>query len=262
MFEFTINNLDFAYSHKSKKVLKNINLNILQNKFTAIIGGNGSGKSTLFKLLSGEQRPSTGSVKYYDKEILNIELKSRSKDIAVVHQITETINYFTVQEIVEMGRTPYHTFFNNRLSKTDKKAVNKAIEMVGLEELKNNFFNELSGGQRQRVWIALALAKEPKTILLDEPMTFLDIKYQLEILSLLKKLIKEYNITVVAILHDLNQVLHYSDYVIAIKDGYIYAVGNTKDTINQKLVKDLFNVNSDFVKCNHGKKILDIYLEE
>lgn len=260
MFEFKINNLDFSYSKKHDMILKNIKLNIRQNAFTAIIGANGSGKSTLFKILSGEEKALNGSVKYYDKEILDIDLKSRSKDIAIVHQITETINYFTVQEIVEMGRTPYHSFFNNRLSITDKEAVNKAIEMVALQNLKNNYFNELSGGQRQRVWIALALAKEPKTILLDEPMTFLDIKYQLEILSLLKKLIKEYNITVVAILHDLNQVLHYSDYVVAIKDGYIYSEGETKDTINQELVRNLFEVNSEFVQCHHGKKILDIYI--
>lgn len=262
MFEFIINNLDFSYSQKFEKVLKNVNLNIHPNKFTAIIGANGSGKSTLFKLLSGEEQPSSGSVKYYDKEILDIDLKSRSKDIAIVHQITETINYFTVEEVVEMGRTPYQSFFNNKLTKYDKEAVQKAIKMVGLENKKNKYFNQLSGGQRQRVWIALALAKEPKTILLDEPMTFLDIKYQLEILSLLKKLIKEYNITVVAILHDLNQVLHYSDYLIALKDGLLYAEGETKDTITKELVRDLFDVNSDFIKCLHGKKILDIYLEE
>lgn len=262
MFEFTINNLNFSYSQKSEKILKNVNLNIHSNKFTAIIGANASGKSTLFKLLSGEEKPSNGSVKYYGKEIIDIDLKSRSKDIAIVHQITETINYFTVEEIVEMARTSYHSFFNNKLSIEDKKAIQKALKMVGLEHIKNKYFNQLSGGQRQRVWIALALAKEPKTILLDEPMTFLDIKYQLEILSILKKLINEYNITVVAILHDLNQVLHYSDYVIAIKDGLLYAEGKTKDTITKELVRDLFDINADFVKCHHGKKILDIYLEE
>lgn len=249
---FNVNNICFNYKRKQTEVLKDLSFSIPKGKFTTIIGPNGSGKSTLFGCLSGELLPSKGEILLYNQRIECIPAKERAQKMAVVHQGTNIINGFTVYEIVSMGRTPYHKL-GERDKKNDENTVSKALELIGLRSFKDRKIEELSGGQQQRVWLALAIAQDTEIILLDEPMNNLDVFYQFEMLNVLKKMIATKGITVVAILHDLNQVIKYSDYVITVQKGKILKTGDPLEVLTPNLVKELFSINSQVLTGRYGQ---------
>ncbi|MGM0209261.1 iron complex transport system ATP-binding protein [Enterococcus sp. DIV0421] len=258
MFNYCFDITNVSLSYKFNKILKDISFSIPKGKFTAIIGPNGSGKSTLLSCLTGELTPDKGEV-YFDKQnIRDIYSKERALRMAIVHQENTGVNGFTVREIVLMGRTPYRKFGYQDLEK-DEIIVSEAIEMLGLKSFENKKIEELSGGQQQRVWLALAIAQDTEFILLDEPMNNLDIYYQLEMLNLFKEMVKKKNKTIVAILHDLNQVLQFVDYVIVLKEGNILKTGNPIEVLTPNLVKNLFLVNSQIISGRHNP-VLDFYL--
>jgi iron complex transport system ATP-binding protein len=149
---------------------------------------------------------------------------------------------------VKQGRYPYQSWFN-QWSKEDENIVEYALEKTGLSGIRNKKLSELSGGQKQRVWIAMTLAQQTEIILLDEPTNHLDIKYKIEVLDLLKHLNQHENRTIVIVLHDINLACRYADHIIAIKDGKVYAEGDPKEIVTEKLINDVFDINAKIIEC-------------
>jgi iron complex transport system ATP-binding protein len=232
-------NLTIGYGKKI--IINNINLNIKHGEIVAIIGPNGSGKSTLMKSLSRFLKPQKGKIYLYEKNIFENNTKNIAKQMAVLPQVTNIPEDLTVEKLISYGRFP-HLRYNSRLTKEDYKIVNWAISKTHLKALRKRTVSSLSGGERQRAWIAMTLAQKTKLLLLDEPTTFLDISHQLEVMELIKELNKNLGITVVMVLHDLNQAIRYSHKICAIYNNKIYTYGTSDETITQSFLNSVFNI--------------------
>lgn len=218
---FDIKGLTFSYG--SEQVIKRLDLSLKEGKVTTLIGANGCGKSTLFNLITKNLKPQGGSIMLGGREVSQIKLKDFAKQVAIVHQYNTAPADISVEKLVAFGRTPYHGFGSIANSEEDEQKIKRALEITNTEKLKDKAVAQLSGGQKQRVWIAMALAQDTKILFLDEPTTYLDIRYQLQISKLVRRLNEEYGMTVVMVLHDINQSLYYSDEIVAMKDGRITA---------------------------------------
>ncbi|HDK7167816.1 TPA: ABC transporter ATP-binding protein [Clostridium botulinum] len=232
-------NLKLCYDEKI--VLDNINLDIEKGKITALIGSNGCGKSTLIKAIARILYPKSGSILMEDRDILKMPSKEVAKLLAMLPQSSNAPEDLTIYDLVKQGRYPYHNLLSF-WSKNDEEIVLESIKKVGLINEKDRTLSNLSGGQRQRAWIALSLAQDTDIILLDEPTNHLDIKYQLEILNILRDLNEKENRTIVMVIHDINHALKYADNIVAIKNGNILAQGPKEHIINEKLVESVFGV--------------------
>jgi len=235
----SLSEVSFSYSNNTP-VLHHIDLVVEKGEAVALLGPNGSGKTTLIKLLSGVLHPIEGEISL-DGSILN-KLKRRevAQQVAVVPQQFNMPFAFTVREMVLLGRTPFLSAFSNE-EEGDHGVVQQAIELIGLEELKGRFFNELSGGERQKTILAMALAQEPKLLLLDEPTAHLDINHQVEILDLVKNLNLEQGVTIIGAMHDLNMAALYFDRLILLKEGRIFVDGTPKEVLTRETIKEVFS---------------------
>ena len=243
--EVVLDHVSFSYDGK-REVLKDINLTIKNGEAVALIGVNGSGKSTLLKCIYRILKPSEGVIKLDGIDMKNISIKESSKKLSVLSQHNNYNFDFTVKEIVLMGRAPYKKFME-RDNKEDYDIVNDALEKVDMLEFKDRSFQSLSGGEQQRVILARALAQKPKCLILDEPTNHLDIKYQLQLMRIVKSL----NIEVIAAIHDLNIAAMYCDKIYVLKDGRIVKCGKTNEVLTKKLIKDVYEVDADVI-VNQG----------
>lgn len=232
-----------AAGYDQKTILYDINLQIPKNKISVIIGANGCGKSTLLKTLAKLIKPSVGDVLLDGKNIAKIPPKKLAQILGVLPQSPIVPDGIKVADLVGRGRFPHQSLFSG-WSKKDYEAVAEALETMNVTEFADLDIDELSGGQRQRVWIAMALAQQTDILFLDEPTTFLDITYQVEILDLLTDLNRKYGTTIVMVLHDINLSARYADYIYAIKEGRLVAEGAPNEVINTQLIKDIFQMNS------------------
>ena len=237
---FEISGLHFAYG--KHEVLKGLDMTVPEGAITTLIGANGCGKSTLFNLMTKNLKPDQGVISLYGQNVAEAKLKDFAKKVAIVHQYNTAPTDLSVEKLVSYGRTPYHTMGLSPDPEEDEKRVEWALEITNTAELRDKPVAELSGGQKQRVWIAMALAQDTKILFLDEPTTYLDVRYQLEILRLIKKLNREFGITVIMVLHDINQSLYYSDEIVAMKDGKIIAHGLPEKIITTELVGEVYGV--------------------
>lgn len=250
--ELRATKLRFGYDVK-ETVINDVSLHIPHGKVTALIGANGCGKSTLFQLFTGRLKPESGEVSFQGKNIRNIKQKEFAKKVAVVHQHNTAPADITVRKLVEMGRTPYQSLFSYSQKEDDKNAVNRAMEATNVLQYENRMVSQLSGGQRQRVWMAMALAQEPEVLLLDEITTYLDIHYQMEILSLVCKLNREKEITVLMVLHDINQAMEYADEIVVMKEGRIIASGKADEVVAEKILEEAFRVKVEIIEREDRK---------
>lgn len=237
---FTVKNLSFSYG--KQQVLNGLDFSLHEGKITTLIGANGCGKSTLFNLMTKNLKPDQGEVFLREENIANLRLKDFAREAAIVHQYNTAPPGLTVEKLVSYGRTPYHTMGLSSDPQKDEEKIQWALEITHTSKHKDKPVTELSGGQKQRVWIAMALAQDTKVLFLDEPTTYLDVRYQLQILKLIQKLNREYGITIVMVLHDINQSLYYSDEIVAMKDGRIIAHGLPEEIISKELVKEVYGV--------------------
>jgi iron complex transport system ATP-binding protein len=221
--------------------LNDVSTTIPKGKITTIIGPNGSGKSTLLSVLSRNYKPSKGSVTLEAKDIFDFKPKEFAKKLAIVYQHNTTPEQLTVEKLVAFGRVPHQSFMQ-RNSDVDEEAIDWALSATNLLEKRERPLTALSGGERQRVWIAMALAQKTDILCLDEPTTYLDIYYQLELLDFVKQLNAEHGLTIVMVLHDMNQALRYSDNIIMMKQGEIVAEGAPEDVVTVESVYDVYNV--------------------
>ncbi|MHA6258534.1 ABC transporter ATP-binding protein [Sporosarcina sp. CAU 1771] len=236
-----INNITFSYD-KKVNTLHAINSAIDVGKITTIIGPNGCGKSTLLGVMSNNYQPQSGQVYLIGKELSAFKPKELAKKLAVVHQQNNAPPDVTVEKLVSYGRIPYKNMFASTTDE-DEEAIAWALDCTNLSDMRNVPIDELSGGQMQRVWIAMALAQKTPYLFLDEPTTFLDIYYQYELLELIKTLNKTHGISIVMVLHDINQAIRYSDQVIAMKNGEIIVKGIPEDVLTAQSIKEIYGVN-------------------
>lgn len=232
--------LCFSYD-KDKNFIKKLNVEIEKGKITTILGPNGSGKSTLLSIFAGLNKPTSGEVVINNKSIKKIKLKDLAKEIATVHQQNTVPSDITVKELVSYGRIPHKKYFQGN-DENDDEIIDWAIKRTGLKDLEDKVVMSLSGGERQRAFIAMALAQKSKILFLDEPTTYLDIYHQIEILELVKELNDEEDLTVVMVLHDINQAIKYSNNVIVMKSGQLIASGKVNEVIDMNLLNKVYKI--------------------
>ncbi|WP_312094632.1 ABC transporter ATP-binding protein [Niallia sp.] len=236
-----------ASGYENKMILQDIELEIPSNKISVIIGANGCGKSTLLKTLSNLIKSSSGNITLDGKSISKIPTKQLARILGILPQSPIVPEGITVADLVGRGRFPHQSFLSG-WSKKDYEAVSDAMEIMKITEFANRDIDELSGGQRQRVWIAMALAQQTDILFLDEPTTFLDITYQVEILDLLTDLNRKYGTTIVMVLHDINLSARYADYIFALEKGKLVGEGKPANIITSTLVEDIFGLHCTVIK--------------
>ncbi|ADB69132.1 ABC transporter ATP-binding protein [Listeria monocytogenes] len=250
-----VRDVNFSYNG-TDAILKNVSFTIQKNKINTIVGPNGSGKSTLLEILARLLSPNSGDVLLEGKSIFEWKAKEFAQNVAIVHQSNVLPNELMVKELLYFGRLPYKNWRMTR-TKEDDLAVERALMQTELTEKAEKFVDSLSGGERQRVFIATALVQDTPILLLDEPTTFLDMYFQLEILELVKRLNQEENLTIVMILHDLNQALMYSDHLIVMKNGEVVAKGEPEELLTTDLIAETYGVVADVLNdANNGKYIV------
>ncbi|EAD7927901.1 ABC transporter ATP-binding protein [Listeria monocytogenes] len=250
-----VRDVNFSYNG-TDAILKNVSFTIQKNKINTIVGPNGSGKSTLLEILARLLSPNSGDVLLEGKSIFEWKAKEFAQNVAIVHQSNVLPNELMVKELLYFGRLPYKNWRMTR-TKEDDLAVERALMQTELTEKAEKFVDSLSGGERQRVFIATALVQDTPILLLDESTTFLDMYFQLEILELVKRLNQEENLTIVMILHDLNQALMYSDHLIVMKNGEVVAKGEPEELLTTDLIAETYGVVADVLNdANNGKYIV------
>lgn len=233
--------------YENKTVIQGISLVIPSNKISVIIGANACGKSTLLKTLARLIKPTSGKITLDGKPIGKMSPKQLARVLGLLPQSPIVPEGISVADLVGRGRFPHQSLLSG-WTKKDYEAVAEAMEIMDITALANLNLDELSGGQRQRVWIAMALAQQTDILFLDEPTTFLDITYQVEILDLLTDLNQKRGTTIVMVLHDINLSSRYADYIFALRKGKLVAEGGPKQVITSTLIKDIFGLDSSVIE--------------
>lgn len=234
---------DVSVGYGERTVLDTLNVDIKRGAVTSIVGPNGCGKSTLLRTMSRLLNPSKGEIVLDGKSIHDIPTRKLATQLGLLPQSPIAPDGIVVADLVGRGRTP-HQGILGRWSQQDYDIVAEALETTGISDLAERSIDELSGGQRQRVWIAMALAQRTDTLLLDEPTTYLDVKHQLDVLDLLTELNRDRGTTIVMVLHDLNLAARYSDELVAVSGGKVFAHGHPREVITKENVKSVFGIDS------------------
>lgn len=229
--------IDFSYS--SNKILENVNFQIGPAKLVTIVGPNGSGKSTLIKCIDRIISPQGGSILIDRKNVTGMTRMDMAKYLSYVPQSTVRIFPTNVFDTVLMGRRPHIGWLG---SKGDEEKVWDVLRLLDIESLSMSNFSELSGGQQQKVLIARALVQEAEVMLLDEPTSNLDIWHQLDVMNIIRDVVKKKEITAIMALHDLNLASYYSDRIIMMKKGKIIAVGDPQSVITEENIASVYRV--------------------
>lgn len=247
------NNLAIGYG--KKVIVDNISIEIEKGKITSCIGPNGSGKSTLLKVLSGLMTAVSGEVFIENKSLSELSDMDKARIIAVMMTGYSKTEFMSCQEVVSLGRYPYTGRFGI-LSREDVKHVNEAMTLVGVEDLRDRDFMKLSDGQRQRVLLARAICQQPKLLIMDEPTTYLDISYKLELLSILRKLVDDIGLTVLMSVHDLELAKRISDNVIYVSNNKC-RMDRVDNVFTDEFIMDLYNVNKEhYEKIYKGERLI------
>jgi len=247
-----VQNLAGGYS---TPIVRSIYLSLQTGEWLSLVGPNGSGKSTLLRLLSRVLRPQQGVVVLDGKAIHTQPAAAVARTLALLPQQPMVPAGLTVGQLVSLGRVPHTPWWQWELKRDDHQAVERAIAQTQLSHLRDRPVEQLSGGERQRAFLALALAQNPKVLLLDEPTTFLDLQHQLELLELLKDLNQTQQLTVITVLHDLNLAMRYSDRLALLKQGMLTAIGPSQSVITPDNLRQVFGVEATILDTPIGLQI-------
>ncbi len=231
-------------SFGKNEILKGAECRIKKGSIVTFLGRNGCGKSTLLKAVTGNLKPDKGYIKIAGKSLHEYKNKEMARYVAFLPQVHEIPKDMTAEELVACGRYPYQHWWTG-VSTHDREVIKSAMKRTNTYHLKDRYTSSLSGGERQRVWIAMALAQEPKILILDEPTTYLDICHQLEVLELVSKLNQEENLTVVMVLHDINHAIRYSSEIFVLEDGIIKRYGSPLSVMTPEAIAEIFEVDAD-----------------
>jgi len=236
-------NVGFMYQ-RDNEFIHNLTFSVDNGEFIGLLGANGSGKSTILKLASGILRPSHGSIRLWGKPLQLYRNKDRAKLLCYLPQLLDMNVLFKVRELVSMGLYPYEII--------PEITVAESLEMVGLMEKSESYLENLSAGERRRAFIAMTLLQGAGLVLLDEPLANLDIKYQIEIMRLLRELRDKKNISIIMALHDINMALQFEK-VMVIKGGKILGIGSPEIVLSEDLLKEAFDVSIEIGRHSFGE---------
>ncbi|MDY6345397.1 MAG: ABC transporter ATP-binding protein [Succiniclasticum sp.] len=248
-----VENLSVVLNHK--RIVHDISFTAEKGKITAIIGPNGCGKSTTLKAICRIHPIAAGSVRVLGRDVRDYGYREFARQLAILPQSPQAPADLTVRDLVAMGRFPYRRFFGKATAE-DREFIDWALRETNLEAYQHRVLSTLSGGERQRAWIAMALAQNPKILLLDEPTTYLDISHQLEVLQLLYRLNEELGLTVVLVLHDLNQAMQFAHRVVVLQQGAFVTSGSPREIITVDLLRRVFGVVAEEAVGPSGQRAL------
>ena len=232
--------------YDGRVIIPELSIQVPDGKVSVIIGGNGCGKSTLLKSLARLIRPIGGQVLVDGRAIDELPTMKLAQRLGLLPQSPLVPEGVRVADLVARGRFPYQPFLGG-MNDSDLAAVAEAMQMMGVDGLADRCVDELSGGQRQRVWIAMALAQQTGILLLDEPTTYLDIAYQIEILDLVSELNRRRGTTVVMVLHDINLSSRYADHMFALRKGELYLEGAPGEVVTAQTMRDVFDLECEII---------------
>ncbi|ARQ10765.1 iron-siderophore ABC transporter ATP-binding protein [Rhizobium etli] len=238
---------DLSVMYGQRKALNGFSLSLEKGEIRALIGPNGSGKSTALHALAGLIRPAGGKASLDGVAIASMSRRTLAKRLAFLPQQPTAPDEMTITQLVRQGRYPHVGQFRSYDSR-DEDAIEWALKSTGLSGLADRSLRELSGGERQRAWISAALAQEAEILLLDEPTSFLDIGYQVEVLDLVHRLSREKGVTIVMAIHDINQAIAVSDRISLLEKGQLRFDGEPRELAERNLVQDIFRVRGRFVQ--------------
>ena len=238
--EVKLENLSFHYNRK-KQILKNVTLTLPSGKFTAILGPNGSGKTTLMKQINRILTPQAGRITMNGVDAASMSAGDLARTVAYVPQMTGGMMAGSVMDTVMLGRKPYIKW---KPSEEDIEIVSNCLMRFHLEAIAQREFNALSGGQKQTVLIARALAQTPRLYLFDEPVSFLDVRNQLEIMTAARELVNRDGKTVIMVLHDLNMALRFADHIVIMKEGIVFAQGAPQEVITEENILAVYGTHA------------------
>ncbi|WP_459190665.1 ABC transporter ATP-binding protein [Halosimplex sp. J119] len=246
--------LAIGYPTTSEPVVECETVVIPRGEVTALVGPNGSGKSTLLKSMADQLAPERGQTLLDGDQIQSLDSKQLARRLGLLSQENVSPGSMTVEDLVYHGRYPHRGFFDS-VSDEDRAAVDRAIDLAGVDHLRDQEMNNLSGGQKQLAWIAMVLAQDTDVLLLDEPTTFLDLHHQLRVMDVVKTLNREHNITIGVVLHDLSQAARFADNLIAMRDGKLYDWGPPTEVVTEQLLADVFQVDATVDAGESGPEI-------
>lgn len=248
---------DLFFSYGNNPILKGASLEIEKGKITTIMGANGCGKSTLFSLMTKNLMPGRGKILLNGRNIRDMQLSEFARKVSIVHQYNTSADDITVERLVGFGRTPHRKLFSG-YEEEDIRLIEWAMEVTDIAKYREREVAKLSGGQRQRVWIAMALAQNTKILFLDEPTTYLDIRYQIDLLKLVRQLNRDYRITIVMVLHDINQAIHFSDRIAGLRDGKVIVEGEPGEVISTESIQKLYGIELGVTEIDGKKFVLTV----
>lgn len=241
-------NLDFSYG--KERILNKINFQVQRGQVVALIGPNGSGKSTLLRCLARLLPAPANTVFLTGKPIVEYTRRQIARKIAFLPQIHEPLRQITVWELVAMGRHPYHElgWIRNR---SDNERIRWAIDYLQLTSLQHRFVDALSGGEQQRAWLGMVLTQDTPVILLDEPVTYMDLSHQWHLLELILDLKEKFHKTVVVVFHDINHALEVADIIYVLRNGSLYAAGLPETVITRKTLEAVYGICAHVCRVSH-----------
>ena len=249
---------DFSTGYQNNEIIKSINITLRNKEWLGIIGPNGSGKSTFLKGISRILKPSSGLASINEYDIHLSSSNDIAKEISILPQLQNLDLHMSVYDLVCLGRSPHKKWWQPDLNRKDLIKVDQSLALTEMSNLKNKAVGTLSGGQRQRAFLSLALAQDANTLLLDEPTTFLDLHYQLQLLDLLKRLNQDQNLSIITVIHDVNLAARYCDRIAVFKNGNLIALDKPKKVLTKELMKAAFQVETSQIETPIGLQLCTI----
>ncbi|TVX99800.1 ABC transporter ATP-binding protein [Cohnella terricola] len=234
------NKLKYGYRAKTP-IVDGFNLDVASGEWLGIVGPNGSGKSTVLRMLARLSSPQQGTVSLKGRNLAGMSSKAVAQQMTMLTQTQESSLDISVRDLVRRGRNP-HLKWYEECRGSHEEVVDWALKVTSMSQLQHRSLIELSGGERQRAWLAMCLAQKPGVLLLDEPTTYLDIAHQLELMELIRLLNREQGITVVMVLHDLNQAARYCDRIVAMKQGNVVREGTPSEVFQADFFREVFGI--------------------
>lgn len=241
---------DITKQYGKKVVLDEVSLEFPKGKITSLIGSNGAGKSTLLSIMSRLLEQDNGVVLVDEQNVTNYKNKVLAQRLSILKQSNHIRLKLTVRELVSFGRFPYS---QDKLTTEDWEKVDTAIRFLDLKDIQDSYIDELSGGQRQRAYMAMVVAQDTEYVLLDEPLNNLDMKHSVQAMKTLRKLADELNKTIIIVLHDINFASHYSDHIVALKDGKVKYSDATDNIIREDILRDIFGLDIIISEVNRKR---------